>query len=197
MSSTYARRVDMTTAVLTGIGLAGAAGLNAYIPLLVVGVLVHTGHLAVPAPFDSLGLTPILIVLAVLLFVEFFADKIPGVDSINDVIQTVVRPAAGAFLAAGSLGTLTQLPPWVGVAAGIIAAGSVHGVKAAARPVINVGTAGVGGPAVSFVEDAVALVASILAIIAPILLAIFVLVGALVGLRYVRKRQRRTATTAT
>ncbi|MEI6229916.1 MAG: DUF4126 domain-containing protein [Actinomycetes bacterium] len=183
----------MTTAVLTGLGLAGAAGLNAYIPLLVVGLLVHTGHLTVPAPFDSLGLTPILAVLAVLLCVEFFADKIPGVDSVNDVIQTVVRPAAGAFLAAGSLGALTTLPPWVGVAAGIIAAGSVHGVKAASRPVINVGTAGVGGPTLSFVEDAVALAASVLAIIAPILLAILVLIGGLIGFRYLRKRMQRSA----
>ena len=182
--------MDVTTAVLTGLGLAGAAGLNAYIPLLVVGVLVHTGHLTVPAPFDSLGLTPILIVLVVLLSVEFFADKIPGVDTLNDVIQTVVRPAAGAFLAAGSLGTLTQLPPWVGVAAGLITAGSVHGMKAASRPVINVGTAGVGGPTVSVLEDVTALAASILALIAPVLLAILVLIGVLVGLRFMRRRRR-------
>jgi len=182
----------MTTALLTGIGLAGAAGLNAYIPLLLVGVLVHTGHLTVPAPFDGLGQTPILIVLAVLLAIEFFADKIPGVDSINDVVQTVVRPAAGAFLAAGSLGTLTNLPPWVGVAAGIIAAGSVHGVKAASRPVINVGTAGVGGPTVSFIEDIVALFASVLAIIAPIILAFLVLIGAWIGVRWWRKRPSRS-----
>ncbi len=183
----------MTTAVLTGLGLAGAAGLNAYIPLLVVGVLVHLGYLSVPAPFDSLGQTPILIVLAVLLAVEFFADKVPGVDSVNDVIQTVIRPAAGAFLAAGSLGTLTNLPPWVGVAAGIITAGSVHGVKAVSRPAINVGTAGVGGPTVSVVEDVVALVASFLAIVAPIVLAILVAIGLFVGLRFWRKRQKKSA----
>jgi len=187
--------VDMTTAVLTGLGLAGAAGLNAYIPLLVVGVLVHLGYLSVAAPFDSLGQTPILIVLAALLAVEFFADKIPGVDSINDIVQTVIRPAAGAFLAAGSLGTLTHLPPWVGVAAGIITAGSVHGVKAVSRPVINVGTAGIGGPTVSVVEDLVALAASFLAIIAPILLAILVVIGVMFGLRYLRNRQKKSSRT--
>jgi len=186
--------VDMTTAVLTGIGLAGAAGLNAYIPLMVVGVLIHTGHLSVGGPFDALGQTPILIVLAVFLAVEFFADKIPGVDSINDVIATVIRPAAGAFLAAGSLGTLTHLPPWVGVAAGIITAGTVHGVKAASRPVINIGTAGVGGPTVSVVEDVMALLASVLAIIAPIFLAVVVLIGVFVGAGWWRNRRRRTAT---
>ena len=180
----------MTAAVLTGLGLAGAAGLNAYIPLLVVGVLVHTGHLTVAAPFDTLGQTPILVVLAVLLAVEFFADKVPGVDSINDVIATVIRPAAGALLAAGSLGTLTNLPPWVGVAAGIITAGTVHGVKAASRPVINVGTAGVGGPTVSVVEDVLALAASILAIIAPVLLAIVVVIAVVLGASWWRRRRR-------
>jgi hypothetical protein len=183
----------MTTAVLTGIGLAGAAGLNAYIPLMVVGVLIHTGHLTVGAPFNALGQTPILIVLAVLLAVEFFADKVPGVDSVNDVIATVIRPAAGAFLAAGSLGTLTNLPPWVGVAAGIITAGTVHGVKATSRPVINVGTAGIGGPTVSVVEDVVALVASLLAIVAPLLLAIVVVIGVILGANVWRNRRRRGA----
>ena len=137
--------------------------------------------------------TPILIVLAVLLAVEFFADKVPGVDSINDVIATVIRPAAGAFLAAGSFGTLTQLPPWVGVAAGIITAGTVHGVKAASRPVINVGTAGIGGPTVSVVEDVMALIASVLAIIAPIFLAVVVVIGGFVGAGWWRSRRRRAA----
>ncbi len=183
----------MTAAVLTGLGLAGAAGLNAYIPLMVVGVLIHTGHLTVAPPFDALGQTPILIVLAVLLAVEFFADKVPGVDSINDVIATVIRPAAGAFLAAGSLGTLTNMPPWVGVAAGIITAGTVHGVKTVSRPVINVGTVGVGGPTVSLVEDVVALIASVLAIIAPILLAIVVVIAVVVGVTWWQKRQRRNS----
>jgi hypothetical protein len=182
--------VDTTTAILTGIGLAGAAGLNAYIPLMVVGVLIHTGHLEVAAPFDALGQTPVLIVLAVLLAAEFLADKLPGVDSINDVIATVIRPAAGAFLAAGSLGTLTQLPPWVGVAAGIITAGTVHGVKAVSRPVVNAGTVGVGGPALSAVEDLVALFASILALIAPILLAVVVILAAIAGFIWWRRRRR-------
>lgn len=182
--------MDTTTAVLTGLGLAGAAGLNAYIPLMVVGILIHTGHLDVATPFDTLGQTPILIVLAVLLTVEFLADKVPGVDSINDVIATVIRPAAGAFLAAGSLGTLTHLPPWVGVAAGIITAGTVHGVKAASRPVLNVGTAGVAAPTVSVIEDVVALVASVLALVAPLLLAFAVILGAVIAASWWRSRRR-------
>ena len=177
------------TAVITGLGLAGAAGLNAYVPLLVVGLLERFDVIHLAAPYDQLSATPVLVVLAVLLAIEFFADKIPGVDSVNDVVQTVVRPAAGALLMACSLGIGTTLPPWVGVLAGIVTAGSIHATKAVARPAINVSTAGLGGPVVSVVEDAVSLVASLLAVLAPLLLVVFVAV--LVGLVVVRVRRRR------
>jgi len=180
------------TAVITGLGLAGAAGLNAYVPLLVVGLLGRLGVLHLSAPYDSLSDTPVLIVLGVLFAIEFLADKVPGVDSVNDVVQTVVRPAAGAVLMAGSLGIGTDLPPWVGVVAGIITAGGIHATKAAARPVVNVSTAGVGGPVVSLIEDAVSLAASLLAVLAPLLLIVFV-AGLVWWLRrmWVRRRESR------
>ena len=180
------------TAVITGLGLAGAAGLNAYVPLLVVGLLGRTGVLHLSAPYDSLSDTPVLIVLGVLFAIEFLADKVPGVDSVNDVVQTIVRPAAGAVLMAGSLGIGTDLPPWVGVVAGIITAGGIHATKAAARPVVNVSTAGVGGPVVSLVEDAVSLAASLLAVLAPLLLVVFV-AGLVWWLRraWIKRREAR------
>ncbi len=184
--------MDPVTAVITGLGLAGAAGLNAYVPLLVVGLLGRLGVLHLSAPYDSLSDTPVLIVLGVLFAIEFLADKVPGVDSVNDVVQTVVRPAAGAVLMAGSLGIGTDLPPWVGVVAGIITAGGIHATKAAARPVVNVSTAGVGGPVVSLIEDAVSLAASLLAVLAPLLLIVFV-AGLVWWLRrmWVRRRESR------
>lgn len=184
--------MDPVTAVITGLGLAGAAGLNAYVPLLVVGLLGRFGVLQLSAPYDSLSDTPVLAVLGVLFAIEFLADKVPGVDSVNDVVQTVVRPAAGAVLMAGSLGIGTDLPPWVGVVAGIITAGGIHATKAAARPVVNVSTAGVGGPVVSLVEDGVSLVASLLAVLAPLLLVVFV-VGLVWWVRrsWLRRREAR------
>jgi hypothetical protein len=182
--------VDATTAVLTGLGLATAAGLNAYVPLLVVGLLGHVGALDLTAPYDSLSSTPALIVLGVLLAVEVLADKVAGVDTVNDVIQTAVRPAAGAVLFAGSIGLLTDLPPWVGVVAGLLTAGGVHATKAAVRPAITVSTAGVGNPLVSAVEDAVSLVVSLLAILAPILLAVVLLVTGVALWRWWRRRRR-------
>jgi len=185
--------VDPVTAIITGLGLAGSAGLNAYVPLLVVGVLGRTGVLHLGAPYDALTSTPVLIVLGVLFAIEFLADKVPGVDSVNDVVQTVVRPLAGALLFAGSIGVLTVLPPWVGLVAGIVTAGGVHATKATARPAITVATGGVGGPVVSLVEDVTALVASVLAVLAPLVLVVVVLAVAWLGMRWWRRRRERRA----
>lgn len=190
----YPRRVDVTTAVLTALGLAGAAGLNAYVPLLVVGLLGRLEVIAVPSQVEGITSTPALVVLGVLFGVEFFADKVPGVDSVNDIVQTVVRPLAGAVLAAGAIGVGTDLPPWVGVVAGLVAAGGVHATKAAVRPVVNVSTGGLGAPVVSAVEDVTSGVASVLALLAPLVLLVLVVVGAWLLRRWwVRRTAERRA----
>ena len=190
----YPSSMDAMTALLTGLGLATAAGLNAYVPLLVVGVLGRLDVVTLPAPYDSLSSTPALIVLGVLLAVELLVDKVPGVDSVNDVVQTVVRPLAGAVLFAGSVGILTDLPPWVGVVAGIITAGGVHATKTAIRPAVTVSTAGTANPLVSAVEDAVSLGVSLLALLAPILVGIVLLVGGLLVWRWWARRRRQPST---
>ena len=168
--------MDVATAILTGLGLAGAAGLNAYIPLLVVGLVARLGLVELSAPYDLLESTPVLVALAVLLAVEVVADKVPAVDSLNDAVQTFVRPAAGAVLFAGSVGIGSDLAPEVGLIAGLLAAGGVHATKAAARPVVNVGTAGVGGPVVSVAEDVASVLTSLVAIFVPVLVLVL-LVG--------------------
>ena len=183
-AGTYDPDVDPITAVITGLGLAGSAGLNAYVPLLVVGLLGRFDVVHLEAPYDGLTSTPVLIVLGVLLAIELLADKVPGIDSVNDLVQTVVRPVAGALLFAGSIGIGTDLPPWVGLVAGLVTAGGVHVTKATARPVITVATAGTGGPVVSMVEDATALVASLLAVLAPLLLVVVAVVTAALVVRW-------------
>jgi hypothetical protein len=193
-AESYPGVVDPVTALLSGLGLSGSAGLNAYVPLLVVGLLGRFGVIDLSSPYDSIESTPALVVLGLLFAVEFFADKIPGVDSVNDVVQTVIRPLAGAVLMAGSLGITTHLPTWVGVVAGLLVAGGVHATKAVARPAINVGTVGVGGPIVSTVEDAVAVVTSVLAVLAPLLMVVFVIAVVVVAYRRVsRWRAARAA----
>lgn len=185
--------MDGTTALLTGLGLAGAAGLNAYVPLLVVGVLASLGAVTLSGPYADLTNPWLLAVLALLLAVEFLADKIPGVDSVNDVVQTVVRIGSGAVLFAGSVGLLSEVPPWVGIVAGGLTAGGVHAVKATARPVVNVSTAGAGGPVVSLVEDVVSLVTSLVAVLAPLLVVVLLVVALLLLRRLWRRVRRRAA----
>ncbi|WP_084956459.1 DUF4126 domain-containing protein [Thermoactinospora rubra] len=186
-------------AALTGLGLSTAAGLNAYIPLLVVGVLANvTDAVRLPGEYGWLSNWGVLAVIAVLLIAEMVLDKIPAVDSVNDMIQTAVRPAAGgvvfsATAAAAELDRSTWMAehPWVGWLAGIVVALAVHALKAGTRPVVNAGTAGVGAPVVSAAEDAGSLGMSLVAIFAPVLVLVGLVVLALFAWWAVRRIRRR------
>ncbi|MCL7456704.1 DUF4126 domain-containing protein [Micromonospora echinofusca] len=198
--------------VLTGTGLAASAGLNAYIPLLTMGLLArYTSVIDLPGGWQWLGNGWVIAILAVLLVVEVVADKVPLVDHVNDVVQTVVRPTAGglAFGAGSSSETVTVSDPgsffssneWVPVVTGVLIALGVHLLKSAARPVINATTAGVGAPVASTAEDATSVVMSVVAIILPVLVLAFLL-GLVVFLfwflrrRSDRRRERQAARAA-
>jgi Domain of unknown function (DUF4126) len=189
--------------LLTGAGLAASAGLNAYIPLLVIGLLArYTDLINPPSGWQWLSNGWVLVILGVLLAVEVVADKVPVIDSVNDVVQTVVRPTAGglAFGAGASSETVTVSDPgsffssngWAPVAAGVVIALVVHGAKAAVRPVVNASTAGIGAPVVSTAEDATSAFMSVIAIILPILVLLLLvgLVFAFIGLGRRRRRRR-------
>ena len=175
-------------------GLSGSAGLNAYIPLLVVALAARFPMsdplVDLRPPYDLLGSWWAIGIIAVLLVVEIVADKIPAVDSVNDGIQTFVRPAAGAILFAGSANVITDIHPILALAAGLLLAGGVHATKAAARPMVTVTTAGVGNPVVSTLEDIVATIVSVLAVVLPIIAAVLLL-GAILFIVYAVRRWRR------
>ncbi|MBM7504867.1 DUF4126 domain-containing protein [Agromyces aurantiacus] len=186
--------------VLTASGLALAAGLNAWIPLLVLGALDRfTGLVDLPEGWDWLANEWVLLVLLVLLVVEIVADKVPGLDSLNDIVQTVVRPTAGGLAFGSGVGASTvavtdpaaffSSPDWIPVAIGVVLALGVHLAKAAARPVVNASTAGVGAPVVSTVEDLGSAALSFLAILVPVLVVIAL--GVMIGLVIVVVRRRR------
>jgi Domain of unknown function (DUF4126) len=188
--------------LLTGTGLAASAGLNAYIPLMVIGLLArYTDLIDLPAGWQWLSNGWVLVILGVLLAIEVVADKIPLVDHANDVVQTVVRPTAGglAFGAGASSDTVRVTDPgsfftsnqWVSVVLGVVIALVVHGAKAAARPVVNATTAGLGTPIISTAEDATSVFMSVIAIILP-MLVLLLLVGMVFGFAgLVRRRRRR------
>jgi len=170
--------MDLASGLLTAFGLAASAGLNAYIPLLIVALLGRfTTWFALNSPWDALTSWWVIGALVLLTLVEFFADKAPAVNHVNDLIQTFVRPAAGAILFAASAGAVSNIHPIVAMVAGLLVAGGVHTVKAAAvRPAVTATTGGLGNIPVSLAEDAAAVFISIAAIVVPVVIAAILIV---------------------
>lgn len=160
--------------IFSAFGLSASAGLNAYIPLLVVALLArYTNLVQLSAPWDTLASPWVILALIILGSIEFFADKVPAVNHVNDIIQTFVRPAAGAVIFAASANVITDMHPALALAAGLLVAGSVHAVKAVAvRPAVTATTAGAGNAPVSLAEDILATILSILSVVIPIVIAI-------------------------
>lgn len=190
----------MEQAFLTGLGLAAPAGLNAYLPLLIVAIADRfVGGITLDRPYDILSSNLGIGLLVVLLTIELVVDKIPAIDHLNDLVQSAIRPSAGAYLMMAST-VDTGLDPVVALLIGLASAGGVHAVKASARPAVTVTTGGMGNPLVSMVEDGIAATVAILAIAAPIVATVFLAVALLLAIwaaRWVgRRARRRTATSS-
>jgi hypothetical protein len=173
--------MELLTGILAAFGLSASAGLNAYIPLLVIGLLArYTDLIELGTPWDTLTSWWVLGLLIVLSVVEFFADKVPAVNHINDIIQTIVRPVAGAIVFAASAKVITDIHPVLALAAGVLVAGGVHAAKAVAvRPAVTITTGGAGNVPVSMAEDLLATILSIVSVVIPIMLTfIFILITA-------------------
>src|SRR3972149_12187525 len=159
--------MEVLLGIFTAFGLSASAGLNAYIPLLVVGVVAHyTDLITLNSPWDLLANPWILILLGVLVIIERLADKGPAVNHINDAIQTLVRPAAGAIAFAASAKVITDVSPILALAVGLLVAGGVHIVKSAAvRPAVTATTGGAGNLPGSLAEGVASTIVSILSVI--------------------------------
>ncbi|RDI65576.1 DUF4126 domain-containing protein [Nocardia pseudobrasiliensis] len=185
-------------AVLGAFGLSGAAGLNAWLPLLVVGVADRFGWIDLGDSYGWLSSTPALIAIAVLFILDLVGDKVPALDSVLHAIGALVAPASGAILFTAESSLSAHLPPAVAAVLGAVTAGSVHAGRAVARPFVTGTTAGVGNPVVSTVEDGVSLALTVLALAVPVaaFVAILILLTALGWLalratRWLRNRRGR------
>ncbi|MFM8322489.1 MAG: DUF4126 domain-containing protein [Chloroflexota bacterium] len=163
--------------IFSAFGLSFSAGLNAYIPLLVVALLArYTDLIHLSAPWDTLASPWVIGVLVLLLLIETFADKVPAVNHANDLLQTLVRPVAGAIAFAAASGVIGEIHPALALVAGLLVAGGVHTVKSAAvRPAVTAATGGAGNVPVSIAEDLLSTLLSILAVVIPLLLAMLVI----------------------
>ena len=188
--------------LFTGFGLATAAGLNAYIPLLILGMLARfTDVVALPHGWSWLENGWVLTIIAVLLAVEVIVDKIPALDSVNDAIQTVVRPTSGGivFGSGTAAQTVAVTDPaafahsgqWIPIAIGAVLALVVHLTKTTIRPAANIATAGVAAPVLSTIEDVVSVVLVAVAIVLPLLAVVIVAVLMWAAVKMVRRRRQQ------
>lgn len=184
--------------IFSAFGLAASAGLNAYIPLLTVALLAKfTNLITLDGPWEALTSWWVIGLLVILTLVEFFADKIPAVNHLNDIIQTFVRPAAGAILFAASAKVITEIHPIFSMALGVLVAGTVHAVKAAAvRPAVTATTGGAGNIPVSIAEDILSTLLSILSILIPVIISIILIMLTALFIWWLWRRYNREKVTS-
>ncbi len=185
-----------------GFALAATAGLRAFLPLFVVGLLARGGSMELAPAFDWMASTPALVVFGSAVAFEILGDKIPLFDHALHAGGVFVAPVAGT-LAAASL--LPASDPMVATALGLVSGGSValavHGARAALRPLATTFTLGAGNPVVSVAEDALAAGGVALALLFPILAALgvvgLVALAIVLGRRLHQRRLERAAPAST
>lgn len=182
--------MDDVTAYLTALGLATAAGLNAWVPLLATGLLARwTDLLDLEGTWASLEDTAVLLALAGVAAADFVGDKIPAVDHALHAAGAVIAPATGVVAALASSSALDVSPALMTVI-GLVAAETSHGTRMAIRPFSTATTGGVGNPVVSLVEDVASAGLSVIAIALPVLAALLVLAMFVVAWRAIKRLRR-------
>ena len=154
------------------LGTAWTSGINLYATVAVLGLLQRLGSIHLPGGLSVLDNWWIIGIAAGLYIVEFFADKIPYVDSVWDVIHTFIRVPAGAAVAYAAT---NQMDPTISTIVTLLGGGlalSSHGTKAALRIGANLSPEPVSNWVLSIVEDIVAFVGSLLAVFAPVVIAV-------------------------
>ncbi len=152
--------MDILQQLGLALGFATLSGLNLYLTVFVTGLAVRFNWVDLAATHESLavlGDPAIIGVAGFLFFIEFFADKIPWVDSAWDVLHTIVRPVGGIFLALNALG---DLDPAMSVVAGLMAGGASlasHSLKAGGRLLINLSPEPISNAVASVSEDGLVL----------------------------------------
>ncbi len=179
--------------IALAIGLAAVAGIRAWLPLLLTGALARLGILELGESFEFLSGTPALVLFGVATVVEIAGDKIPTIDHALDAAGLVVRPLAGALLAAAAMYQIESplLACVLGLVVGAPTALVPHATKAAARAASTTFTMGLANPLLSFAEDGAAIAMFVLALVLPVLFAIAFALGFAVALYVIRARAKK------
>jgi hypothetical protein len=186
---------EYASTLALAVALAACAGLRAWLPLLAAGLFARADWLELGPAFEFLTSGRALALFGVATAVEIAGDKIPALDHALDSAGTVLRPAAGALLAAAVLGQITDplTSLALGAAVGVPSALVPHAAKSALRLASTALTAGLANPVVSLIEDAITLVLLLAAVLLPLLVVALL---ALLGLLLLRRGRRQRAATA-
>jgi hypothetical protein len=145
-----------------------ASGYNVYATVLVLGAAQRLGFVTLPHDLQVLGSVWVLVAAALLFVLNFFADKIPLIDSINDVLHTFVRIPAGALLAFGAADSLGPEAATIAALLGGTLAAGTHVAKTGTRALINTSPEPFSNVAASLAEDGVVIGGLLLALAHPI-----------------------------
>jgi hypothetical protein len=171
--------VDAVIGYFTALGLSTAAGLNPYVPVLILGVLSRSTDLIdLSAPWNALEEPVVLAAIAVVAVLDFVGDKIAVIDHVLHAVGMVIAPLAGGVLALGTARAV-DIDPTSALVIGVVAALATHMGRSLARPVATVTTAGAANPLVSLGEDATSGVLSFAAVVAPVVAFVLVIAVAI------------------
>lgn len=174
--------MDLISTLSLAMGASWASGLRLYATVATLGLLGRYAGLDLPGSLTVLQTPWVIGVAAALFVVEFFADKIPYVDSAWDAVQTFLRIPAGAVLAAGAFGSFNPVVQVLALLVGGSLAFSSHGMKAATRATLNLSPEPVSNVVASTAEDGLSFGAILLAWLTPVLLVVLVAVAFVVSL---------------
>jgi hypothetical protein len=166
--------MNLISTIAMAMGSSWVSGIRLYAAVATLGLLGRFAHLRLPGELEVLTNWWVIGIASGLLVIEFFADKIPYLDSTWDVIHTFIRIPAGAVLAAAAFGDFDRKVQVVALLVGGGLALSAHGTKATARAAVNLSPEPFSNVVVSLVEDAVAIITIVLSFLLPIALIILV-----------------------
>jgi hypothetical protein len=174
--------MDIISTIGLAMGSSWVSGINLYAAVATLGLLNRFAHLQLPGELNVLSNWWVIGVAFVLFLVEFFADKIPYLDSAWDAIHTFIRVPAGAALAAASFGDYDKGVQVIALLLGGGIALSSHGTKASSRMAINTSPEPFSNVAASLFEDVVAVGSILLAVFYPLVIIIIVTIGVIIAL---------------
>jgi hypothetical protein len=167
--------MDIAQTIALTMGVAWASGINLYAAILMLGIMGATGNLALPADLEILSDPMVIGAAAFMYFVEFFTDKVPGVDTGWDSISTFIRIPAGAVLAAGAIGDVGPAAQLAAAIAGGTLTAGTHATKAGTRVMINTSPEPVSNWFASVGEDVAVILGLWTALTHPVLFIVLLL----------------------